>query len=107
VRALGCGRYHRGITLLAVSGIVARVFAVWTAVTCLVTVVCAFSLDSETVVLTTVATFVMAFVFFFMELVVFKSMQPRNLVGPGIVSTVSATWLLLHWWTALGGARRF
>lgn len=78
----------------AVSNLLARVFAVWTLVTCMITLACAFRLDSFDIVAITTASFAIALSFFLIEWAVFGTMLARNLLGPGIIAGVSVVWLI-------------
>jgi hypothetical protein len=69
------------------------VFAVWTLVTCALTLLCAFRLETFDVVAITTGSFVVALGFFIVEWATFGTMLARNLVGPGIIAGVSLVWL--------------
>ena len=75
------------------TGLVGRTFAVWTAVTCLVTTMAAFNLRNAALLWTTVATFVAANSFFALELLVYKSVSVATIALPFFFATSSSLWL--------------
>ena len=64
------------------TGLVGRTFAVWTAVTCLVTTAAALNLRNAALLWTTVATFVAANCFFALELLVYRSVSVATIALP-------------------------
>ena len=62
--------------------LVARTFAVWTAVTCVVTLVTAFNLDNPALMATCAATFAIALAYFAMELLVYRTVSLATVALP-------------------------
>ena len=60
----------------------ARLFAVWTAVTCLVTLFAAFNLDNSAIVLLCIATFFIAIIYLSLELVVYGTVSLSTVATP-------------------------
>lgn len=59
-----------------------RTFAVWTTVTCVLTVMAALNLDNRALLWTTVASFVAANTFFALELFVYGTVSVRTIALP-------------------------
>ncbi|CAI7916167.1 unnamed protein product, partial [Closterium sp. NIES-54] len=59
-----------------------RTFAVWTAVTCMLCILCALHLDSRPLYLATLASFLFALLHFLLELLVYKTMTLKNFAAP-------------------------
>ncbi|CAI5518469.1 unnamed protein product, partial [Closterium sp. Naga37s-1] len=59
-----------------------RTFAVWTAVTCTLCILCALHLDSRPLYLATLASFLFALLHFLLELLVYKTMTLKNFAAP-------------------------
>ncbi|CAI5977358.1 unnamed protein product [Closterium sp. NIES-64] len=66
-----------------------RTFAVWTAVTCTLCILCALHLDSRPLYLATLASFVFALLHFLLELLVYKTMTVKNFAAPCFFASVS------------------
>lgn len=62
--------------------LVGRTFAVWTTVTCLITIMAALNLRNTTLLWTTVGTFAAANTFFALELMVYKTVSVRTIALP-------------------------
>ena len=72
----------------------ARTFAVWTAVTCILTISSACNLHDRTLLLTTFATFVLAFFFFVSELVLYNTVTIRTVAAPLFFSSKHFYWTI-------------
>lgn len=66
----------------AYTPLVGRTFAVWTTVTCLITIMAAFNLRNAALLWTTVGTFAAANTFFALELAVYKTVSVGTIALP-------------------------
>eukprot|EP00897_Mesotaenium_endlicherianum_P010159 jgi/Mesen1/9171/ME000591S08498 len=80
-----------------VTSLHARTFGTWTALTCMLTAICAFNLDCKPLYLATVLSFIVAFAHFFLELVLYGTMSISNFATVGTFAGVSVMWMLLEW----------
>lgn len=80
-----------------VTDVHARTFAVWTAVTCTLCVLCSADLRSRGLYAATLASFAIALVYFLAEYVIYETVAPANLASPCIVAGVSIVWMLASW----------
>jgi Erg28 like protein len=76
-----------------------RVFASWTLVTCMLCVLCAFRMQEPTLYLATLGSFIVAFINFAAEFLVFQTVDFKGFMSPFIVSSISITWLIAGWGT--------
>ncbi|CAI5999481.1 unnamed protein product [Closterium sp. NIES-64] len=73
-----------------------RTFAVWTAVTCTLCILCALHLDSRPLYLATLTSFVFALLHFLLELLVYKTMTVKNFAAPCFFASVSTVWMFME-----------
>ena len=73
-----------------------RTFAAWTSVTCLLCLFCANDISNPGIYTATMLSFLIAFVHFTFELLVGKTVSLKKFLSPGIISTVSMTWMYLQ-----------
>jgi Erg28 like protein len=76
--------------------VLARVFAVWTTMTCVLCVLSAFALRSVPILVATIFSFAAALGFFALELAVFRTMSLRTFASPCVVASAALVWLCLH-----------
>lgn len=72
--------------MLSVTPLGARVFAVWTSMTCVLCVMTAYNMDDRGLYLATLISFVAALVFFSIELVVYKTMTLRSIAAMVVIA---------------------
>ena len=70
-----------------------RTFAVWTVVTFVLTLTCAFNLDSKPIYHVTMVSFLVALVYFILEVFVYNTVKIKNFLSPAIIATISFTWM--------------
>lgn len=76
------------------SALTGRTFGVWTLVTCTLCILTAQNLDaSSPIFLATMLSFVYAFAFFVLEMLVYKTVSTKSIISPGIVSVASMVWM--------------
>lgn len=63
-----------------------RTFSVWTAVTCLVCLVTASDPDNKSLLKVTLGTFIIALLYFILELFVYKTVTLRTAIRPAIIA---------------------
>ncbi|KAG2497761.1 hypothetical protein HYH03_004033 [Edaphochlamys debaryana] len=80
-----------------VSGLLGRLFAAWTIMTCALCVACARDVSNQNVYATTLFSFGVALLFFLSELFVYRTLSIRGAIMPMIIASVSVTWLALGW----------
>mmetsp|Transcript_17304 Transcript_17304/g.29539 ORF Transcript_17304/g.29539 Transcript_17304/m.29539 type:complete len:130 (+) Transcript_17304:36-425(+) len=74
-----------------------RLFAAWTTVTCILCLVCAYEPSNWATYTATLASFVVALVFFLSEVAIFKTVSVRCAMSPFIVAGVSTVWMLAEY----------
>jgi Erg28 like protein len=77
------------------TGLVGRTFAVWTSVTCAITIQTAYNLNNGPLVRIGIFTFLVANTYFALEYLVFKSVSLKSITLPFIFATSSSLWLYL------------
>eukprot|EP00270_Netrium_digitus_P020833 TRINITY_DN8678_c0_g1_i1.p1 TRINITY_DN8678_c0_g1~~TRINITY_DN8678_c0_g1_i1.p1 ORF type:complete len:147 (+),score=35.42 TRINITY_DN8678_c0_g1_i1:158-598(+) len=73
-----------------------RTFSAWTAITCLLCVLCAMDLENRSLYLATLLSFVIAFLHFVLEFLVFGSMTLSNFATVGFFAVTSLVWMSLE-----------
>ena len=81
---------------MEVSPLYGRTFAIWTLLTCILTTITALNLDDKPLYIVTIVSFLLAGLHFLSEFFLYKTMGFVNLLSPGIVASVSFTWMLLE-----------
>lgn len=76
-----------------------RTFATWTAVTCMLCVLCAFNMREPTLYLATMGSFAAALLHFGTELVIYKTVDVKGATSPFLVASISLVWMGLGWGT--------
>jgi len=76
-----------------VTPLAARLFSVWTVVTCCCCVVCALNIHERAIMLLTVSSFYVALAFFVVEYAVYHTIQARFLATIVAVTVISIVWM--------------
>ncbi|KAG1676637.1 hypothetical protein FOA52_008766 [Chlamydomonas sp. UWO 241] len=71
-----------------------RLFGTWTAVTCVLCVICSSNTQSRPIYDATLASFGIAFAYMSMELLVYKTIGWKGVISPFIIAGVSLVWML-------------
>jgi Erg28 like protein len=88
-------RLYTAVPLKA-NDLTARLFGMWTLVSAILRITCAFSIDNRTLYNVTFASFVLAFGHFMSEVFVFRSATLTvGVLSPLIVSSISMVWMLV------------
>lgn len=74
-----------------------RTFATWTAVTCMLCVLCAFNMKEPTLYLATIGSFVAALLHFGTELLVYKTVDIKGAMSPFLIASISIVWMVWGW----------
>jgi hypothetical protein len=74
-----------------------RTFAVWTITTCALCLICAKDPKVPSIYGATLFSFLVAFLHFAAELLVFKTTTPLSALSPLLVSGISVLWMGLGW----------
>lgn len=74
-----------------------RTFAVWTITTCMLCLICAKDPKVPAIYGATLFSFLVAFLHFAAELLIFKTTSPASAISPLLVSGVSVLWMGLGW----------
>jgi hypothetical protein len=77
----------------AVSDLHGRTFAMWTSLSCVLCLFCAKNPQNRSVYSVTLASFVLALMFFMGELLLFKTLSWKMALQPMIVAGVSVLWM--------------
>ena len=72
---------------MTVNGLGARLFAVWTTVTCILCLLTAFDLTNVGLFNATMLSFVIALTFFGLELVVYKTVSFKSIASPFVIAS--------------------
>ncbi|GIL95058.1 hypothetical protein Vretimale_1158 [Volvox reticuliferus] len=80
-----------------VTGLLGRLFAAWTLMTCAVCLACAWDPSNKIVYGTTLFSFVVALTFFLSELLIYRTVTIRGALSPMIIASVSTAWLSMGW----------
>ena len=87
---LNVSRFRTNLFTMAKPGQVTdlqgRTFGIWTSVTCLLCLLCAFNLDQSAIVLATIGSFVIALVYFMLEYFVYRTVSIASVMSPFIVA---------------------
>lgn len=70
-----------------VTDVTGRTFAIWTLLSCVVTFMAAFNLESKPLYNVVLASFIIAFTYFFLEVFVYGTVSLRSAASPAIVSS--------------------
>jgi len=81
----------------SVNDLFGRTFAMWTTLSCMLCLCCARNPCNKIVYGATLASFVIALLFFLGELCVFKTLGWRTALQPLVVALISAVWMSLGW----------
>ncbi len=93
-----CGYLKPGVLKENVFGLAAasevtplatRTFGIWTLLSCTVTLMCAANLESGPLYRTTMASFLIALIYFALEVGVYHTVDLRAAVSPGIIASKS------------------
>jgi len=75
-----------------------RTFAVWTWLSAVIRMTCAYHIHEKTIYVITIWSYVGAFVHFVSEWLILRSANfGAGLLGPLVVSSVSLTWMLMQY----------
>jgi len=77
-----------------VSDLQGRTFAVWTLVTCILTLTCALDIFNKTLYKLTVASFTVALCYFLFEFFVFETVTFKEFFSPCFVAGTSILWMI-------------
>ncbi|MES1913235.1 MAG: hypothetical protein MHM6MM_005442 [Cercozoa sp. M6MM] len=80
-----------------VSPVAARLFSVWTLLTCALCVMSALEPSNVAMHSITFFSFLVALGFFALEFLVYRTLHFRGLVGPLIIASVSSAWMWVEW----------
>jgi Erg28 like protein len=76
-----------------------RVFASWTFITCMLCIMCGLRMQEPTLYLATLGSFIVAFVNFAAEFLIFQTVDVKGFLSPFIISAISIIWLSAGWGT--------
>jgi hypothetical protein len=79
-----------------VTGLQARSFAVWTALTCVLCIICAYNMHERGIYLATLISFYTAFTFFTIEFILYQTMLIKNILAVAFFASSSALWMTIH-----------
>jgi hypothetical protein len=78
-----------GRALSQVTPLTARTFGTWTLLSSVVTLMCALNIESGPLYRTTMASFVIAIVYFFLEVEIYRTVDVRSAMTPFIIASKS------------------
>lgn len=69
------------------TGLALRAFGIWTLLSGTVTVLCALNIESAPLYRTTMTSFAVALLYFALEVGVYKTVEPRAAISPGVIAS--------------------
>ncbi len=78
----------------SVNDLASRTFGIWTLLTCCLCWICALHVEERGVYLATLVSFFIALGYFIVELLIYGTQKPKNIVPMAVIAGGSIVWML-------------